>query len=117
MVHDKLVFDERAQMRVRIAEMRKKFGIRQNDLAQLIGVSRPYLAQIENGTRNLSVVRQSAIAKALEIDPARLIDFDAPDQDDEEYLIQSFRRLRPEQRKEWLDLARVATGIAQRKNN
>ena len=104
-------------MRVKIAELRKKFGVSQSDLAELIGVSRPYLAQIENETRSLSAVRQSAIAKALEIDPADLIDFDAPDQDDEKYLIQSFRRLRPEQRKEWLDLARVATGIAQRKND
>ena len=68
-------------------------------------------ARIENEKCNLSAVKQVAIAKALGVDPSELVDFSAPDHKGEEYIVQSFRRLNPQQRKEWLDLARAATGI------
>lgn len=99
-------------MRVRIAEVRKSLGVSQGELADRVGMSRPYLAQIENGTRNMTTTKQVAIAEALGVDPGKLVDFTAPDPSDEDYLLQSFRLLTPQQRKEWLDLARVATGIA-----
>ena len=99
------------QMKVQIAEVRKALGISQGELADRVGMSRPYLAQIENGTRNLTTSRQVALAEGLGVDPSELVDFSAPSQSDEEYMLQSFRRLNPQQRKEWLDLARVATGI------
>lgn len=99
------------QVKVQIAEVRKALGVSQGELADRVGMSRPYLAQIEKERRNLSAVKQVAIAKALGVDPSELVDFSAPDHNDEEYLLQSFRRLSPQQRKEWLNLARVATGI------
>lgn len=98
-------------MKVQIAEIRKALGISQGELADRVGMSRPYLAQIENGTRNLTTSRQVALAEGLGVDPSELVDFSAPSQSDEEYMLQSFRRLNAQQRKEWLDLARVATGI------
>ena len=35
-----------------IRERRKKLGISQNQLAKMLGISQPYMNQIENGARN-----------------------------------------------------------------
>ncbi len=99
-------------MRIKIADVRKEKRISQKDLADKVGMSRPYLAQIENETRNLSTKRLYEIAQALEVEAGELVDFNAPSPTEEEYILESFRRLTPEQRREWLSLARVATGIA-----
>lgn len=74
-------------------------------------MSRPYLAQIENEKRYLTAVKQVAIAKAIGVDPSELVGSSAPNHKGEVDIIQSFSRLNPQQRKEWLDLVRAATGI------
>nr|WP_268236023.1 helix-turn-helix transcriptional regulator [Cribrihabitans marinus] len=95
---------------MRIKEIRKRKGMSQEELAGLIDLSRPYLAQIESGARNLTAKKQEMIAAALEVDPVELVDFSAPDQDDEKMLLMAFRSLNPEQRKAWLGWAQVALG-------
>ena len=97
-------------MRVRIKEVRKTVGLSQLELAERVGLSRPYLSQIEDGKRNLSTKRQKLIADALGVDPTELVDFDAPDKSDEDTLIRAFRKLAPAQRRAWLDMARIALG-------
>ncbi|MFC3118263.1 hypothetical protein ACFQBU_07950 [Jhaorihella thermophila] len=39
-----------------------------------------------------------------------MIDFRAPDPSDEDLILAAFRTLKPEQRRAWLDMARVAIG-------
>lgn len=100
-------------MKIRIKELRTAEGISQEELARRLDMSRPYLAQIENGSRNLSTKRQAEIARALGVDATEIVDFDAPDKEDEEILLKAFRRLAPEQRQAWIQLARVALGSAE----
>lgn len=97
-------------MKIRIREARDKKGWTQEELAKKVNLSRSYLAQIEAGTRHLTAKKQAAIAAALSVDPSELVDFTAPDKSDEDLLLEAFRSLTPEQRKSWLELARVAAG-------
>lgn len=97
-------------MRVRIKEVREQKGIKQAELADRIDLSRPYLAQIESGQRNLTAARQEKIAKALDVSPIELIDFDAPSEDDEKLLLNAFRSMSEEQRANWIEMARVFSG-------
>lgn len=97
-------------MRLKISEIRESLGIKQKELADMVGLSRPYMAQIENGTRNLTARKQDAIAKALGVKAADLVDFEAPDRIEEDVILQAFRAMTPEQRRSWLDLARVTLG-------
>lgn len=97
-------------MRLRIKQARLAKGLNQEEVAERIGLSRSYFAQLESGTRQLTSKKQAAIAKVLGVDPTSLVDFSAPDKDDEALLIEAFRSLSPEQRKAWLEWARVAIG-------
>ena len=40
----------------RIRELRKTLGISQEKLAEIAGIDRTYLASVENGKRNISIV-------------------------------------------------------------
>jgi transcriptional regulator with XRE-family HTH domain len=51
----------------RLKELRSARGITQEELAQLAGLSRQYLGDVERGTRNISLVNLANIAKALQI--------------------------------------------------
>lgn len=53
----------------------------QAQLADAVGISAPYLHQIEKGIRNLTLERQEAIAKALGVKPGDLVDFSGSDED------------------------------------
>lgn len=92
-------------MKIRIADLRKQRGLTQAALAAKAGISRPFLAQIENGDRNLSLKNQRKIAASLGVNPSELVDFDAEDSD-EEIILEAFSTLSGEQRKVWVELAR-----------
>jgi transcriptional regulator with XRE-family HTH domain len=108
------VMGARARMRVKIKQVREEKNIKQAELADLINLSRPYLAQIESGQRNLTAARQEEIAKALGVSPIELIDFDAPSEDDEKLLVNAFRSMNEEQRANWIELAQVYLGSPKR---
>jgi transcriptional regulator with XRE-family HTH domain len=95
-------------MRIRINEARKEAGLTQRELSTRLGISQPYLAQLERGERALSTVMQARIASAIGVDPIELVDFMAPDTSEEEELLDVFRRLSPERRAGWIDMARAA---------
>lgn len=95
-------------MRVKIQEIRKSLGLTQDELSKRVGLSRPYMAQLENGTRTLSTKQQMRIATALGVDPTELVDFAAPEQSDEDLIIRAFRSMSPEQRQALLVWARAA---------
>ncbi|MEI6434328.1 MAG: type II toxin-antitoxin system antitoxin SocA domain-containing protein [Bacteroidota bacterium] len=49
----------------RIAELRKRKGLSQNDLARTVSISRPSIAQIELGKRNLNVIELQKLSLIL----------------------------------------------------
>ncbi len=51
----------------RIKELREKSSISQKDLAYAADLDRSYIASIENGQRNVSIVNIEKIASALNI--------------------------------------------------
>jgi len=103
-------------MRLKIQDARNRAGMRQKDVAELVGLSQPYFAQIERGERRLTTELQMKIAKALEVNPQDLVDFEAPSKSDEEFLLKVFRSLPPDRRQGWLDMARVAGHVPSKKD-
>ena len=63
----------RKELGTRIAELRKSKGLSQEDLARLLKMPRPSLAQIELGKRNISVMELIGISNALKISYERLL--------------------------------------------
>ena len=56
-----------AKIGEKIKELRTKAGISQQRLAELLGVSRPTISQIENGERKVSVDELDRLAKIFNI--------------------------------------------------
>lgn len=103
-------------MRLKIKEARVAAGLKQKDVAQKVGLSQPYFAQIERGERRLNTELQMKIANALGVKPEDLVDFEAPSKNDEDFLLDVFRSLPPDRRKGWLDMARVAGHLSSKKD-
>lgn len=55
-----------------IHERRTHLGLSQQELADMAGVHRTYISDIERGARNLTVTTVSRLAVALELAPSRL---------------------------------------------
>ncbi|WP_104019090.1 helix-turn-helix domain-containing protein [Roseovarius nitratireducens] len=96
-------------MRLRIKEARVAAGMKQREVAKILGISQPYFAQIERGERRLNTELQQQLADVLGVKPPELVDFDAPTPEDEQFLLDVFRTLSPDRRAGWLDMARAAT--------
>ena len=56
-----------SQVGANIQERRNKAGLTQRDLADLAGVDRAFLNQVEQGMRNPTVVVLAKLARALDI--------------------------------------------------
>jgi transcriptional regulator with XRE-family HTH domain len=56
----------------RIKEIREKSGISQKDLSYTADLDRSYIASVENGQRNISIVNLEKIANALKINLSEL---------------------------------------------
>ena len=52
---------------VRIKELREARGLSQKDVAYAADLDRSYIASVENGARNVSIVNIEKIAKALNV--------------------------------------------------
>ncbi|WP_299898780.1 helix-turn-helix transcriptional regulator [uncultured Ruegeria sp.] len=74
-------------MKIRIKEIRQAKGLTQDELSVKVDLSRSYLAQLDKGTRQLSTKKQPIIAAALDVEPTEIVDFSAPDKDDEALLL------------------------------
>ena len=51
---------------LRIKELRRDAGISQEKLALIAGIDRTYLASVENGKRNVSIINLEKIVLALD---------------------------------------------------
>ncbi len=96
---------------MRIKEIRKMRGLTQEQLAEAAGMSRSHLAEIEGGKRPPNTRRMEAIAKVLRVAPADLFPLRKDDAGTEE-LVETFRRLSPEDRAQIIRLARMMAGSA-----
>ena len=63
-------------MKNRIEEIRKEKGIRQDELAQLLGVSRQTISSLENGRYNPSILLAYKIAKYFSMTIEEVFIFD-----------------------------------------
>ena len=59
----------------RIKELRNKLGISQEELGFRSGVHRTYIASLEVGKRNVSIVTLEKIVNALEVSFSEFFDF------------------------------------------
>jgi len=66
---------DKMQLAQRIRELRKRLGISQQKLADLIGVSRPIISQIESGERKISIDELVMLAKVFNSSVESLLDF------------------------------------------
>ena len=57
----------KVEFKNRIREFRKKKGLRQTDLARIIGIFQSEISEIETGIRKPSVYLAKRIAKALRV--------------------------------------------------
>lgn len=55
----------KAKIGNRIKEIRKKISMSQKELSYSADLDRSYIASVENGQRNISIVNLEKIAKAL----------------------------------------------------
>ena len=56
----------------RLRELRQRAGLRQEDLASLVGIDRVAISQIERGAREVGVSRVLPLAEALGVPPEDL---------------------------------------------
>ncbi len=61
---------------IRIKELRAARGITQEDLAELSGLSRQYIGDVERGVRNISLANIDKIARAFKITLSELFNFE-----------------------------------------
>lgn len=59
----------------RIKELRNKLGISQEELGFRSGVHRTYIASLEVGKRNVSIITLEKIVAALEVSFSEFFDF------------------------------------------
>ena len=57
----------------RVREVRSHRALSQDQLAEMAGISRPYLSAIERGEQNVGLVNLVRIAHALRVDPSDLV--------------------------------------------
>ena len=60
---------------IRIKVLRNKLGISQEELADKAGVHRTYIASLEVGKRNISIVTLEKVVVALEVTMSEFFDF------------------------------------------
>jgi len=57
----------------RIRKLRKRRGWTQVEMAEKVGIDRSFLAEVERGRRNISILNLELIAKGLRLSLARLL--------------------------------------------
>lgn len=74
MIAEDVPADMRTQIGPRIKELRSQKGISQQRLAELLGVSRPTISQMESGERKVSAEELDALAEMFNISADSLLD-------------------------------------------
>lgn len=86
-------------MQLRIKDLRKERGWTIEQLGQMVGLSRGFLSEVENGKKNLSTPMMEAVAAAFEVGVTEL--FDAGEiAADLAIIAEHFREMTPEERRQ-----------------
>lgn len=93
-------------MKLRIREMRQDKGWTVEHLAELSGVSKSYMSELETGKKQINGRRLEAIAKAFNCAPMDLVDDNSVEPDILEH-IKQMRQLSPADRQSVIRHARV----------
>ncbi len=56
-----------------IRENRKRLGVSQEDFAELCGLHRTYIGQLERGEKNVSFINVLRVSKAFRVKPSMLM--------------------------------------------
>jgi transcriptional regulator with XRE-family HTH domain len=72
--HDARLLKRRREFGRRLRELRLERGLSQEALADLAEVHRTYVGSVERGERNIALDNINALADALRVSPARLVD-------------------------------------------
>lgn len=88
-----------------IARLRKARGLRQNDLADMIGVSQPHISRMEKGDEGPPLALFRAVADALQVPLGALFSDDRSEA--EQALIGAFRCLSEARKEGWMEMVRL----------
>lgn len=88
-----------------IARIRKARGLRQGDLAEMVGVKQPHISRIEKGDEGPPLSLFRSIADALHVPLPAL--FSDARSEAEQALIDAFRAMSDARREGWLEMARL----------
>jgi transcriptional regulator with XRE-family HTH domain len=91
--------------RMRLAEIRKKRGLTQVELADLAGCEQATVSRVERGSEAVTLRQLRQLADALRVTVADLFLDDRSAA--EVMLVRAFRSLPEDRRQGWLDLARA----------
>jgi len=58
-----------------VRSTRKTLNVSQEELADMAGINRSHMGQIERGTKSAGLATIARIAKALDCSPAQLLDY------------------------------------------
>lgn len=58
-----------------VRSTRKALNVSQEELADMAGINRSHMGQIERGTKSAGLTTIARIAKALDCSPAQLLDY------------------------------------------
>lgn len=92
----------------RVRDARARHGMSRRMLAHDSGISERYLAELESGRGNFSIVLMRRLAKAIDVPVADLVSDDAPQPVEYKLLVERIRRLDP------AEVGEVSAILAQR---
>jgi len=61
------------KLQLLLRDLRKKQGVRQQELAERLGRPQSYVSKYESGERNIDLVELIDVAKSIDLDPAVVI--------------------------------------------
>jgi predicted transcriptional regulator len=74
MIEDKRPTETRLLFAQNLRRVREQLGMSQEMLAELAGLHRTYVSSVERGERNVSIDNIERLAKALNAEPAHLLE-------------------------------------------
>src|SRR6202162_4334916 len=92
----------------RVCDARARHGMSRRMLAHDSGISERYLAELESGRGNFSIVLMRRLAKAIDVPVAELVSDETPQPVEYKLLVERIRRLDP------AELGEVSAILAQR---
>jgi transcriptional regulator with XRE-family HTH domain len=66
--------DPRATLGRQVRKLRLERGLSQEKLAELANLHRNYVGGVERGERNIAIINIVALARALKVKPAKLLE-------------------------------------------